>query len=120
MKTRTIQLAVARRLKLVPTVREMLPADPVHEELMKPVLASILRLYPLPRGYILKAGELYVDEKSRLSPLVTEEISKLGKIINCYTDVTRPLISYPFPWYARLRCIHCNFCFTINQIKTQD
>ena len=37
-----------RRLELLPAVREMLPADPVREELPKPVLASILRLYPLP------------------------------------------------------------------------
>ena len=85
--------AGGRRLELLPTVREMLPADPVREELTKPVLASILRLYPLPSGYILKAGELSVDEKSRLSPLVAEEISKLGKIINRYTDVARPLIA---------------------------
>ena len=69
----------------------MLPADPVREELTKPVLASILRSYPLPSGYIPKTGELSVDEKSRLSPLVAEEISKLGKIVNRITDVARPL-----------------------------
>ena len=71
--------AGGRRLELLPTVREILPADPVREELTKPVLASFLRMHPLPSGYILKAGELSVVEKSRLSPLVAEEISKLGK-----------------------------------------
>ena len=72
--------AGGRRLEILPTVREMLPADTVREELTKPALASSLRLYPVPSGYILKAGELSVDEKSRLSPLVAEEILKLGKI----------------------------------------
>ena len=85
--------AGGRRLHLLPAVRESLPSDPVREELTKPTLASILRLYPLPKDYILKAGELSVDEKARLPALVAEEITKLGKIINRYTDVARPLLS---------------------------
>ena len=52
-----------------------------------------MRSYPLPNGYILKAGELSVNEKAKLAPLVAEEITKLGKIINRYSDVARPLIS---------------------------
>ena len=38
------------------------------------------------------AGELSADEKARLPALVAEEASKLGKIINRYTDVARPLL----------------------------
>jgi hypothetical protein len=84
--------AGGRRIELLPAVLNLLPLDPVREELTKPSLASILRSYPLPSGYILKAGELSVDEKARLPALVAEEITKLGKIINRYTDVARPLL----------------------------
>ena len=84
--------AGGRRIELLPAVLNLLPLDPVREELTKTSLASILRSYPLPSGYILKAGELSVDEKARLPALVAEEISKLGKIINRYTDVARPLL----------------------------
>ena len=84
--------AGGRRLPLLPAVLNLLPLDPVREELTKTTLASILRMYPLPSGYTLKAGELSVDEKARLPALVAEEISKLGKIINRYTDVARPLL----------------------------
>ena len=73
--------AGGRRLLLLPEVIELLPTDPVREELTKQKLASILREYPLPKYYILKAGELSVDEKAKLPSLVAEEISKLGKII---------------------------------------
>ena len=85
--------AGGRRLTLLPSTLQALPADPVRAELTKTNLASILREYPLPNGYILKAGELSVNEKAKLAPLVAEEITKLGKIINRYTDVARPLIS---------------------------
>ena len=84
--------AGGRRVELLPAVFNLLPVDPVREELTKTTLASILRQYPLPSGYTLKAGELSVDEKARLPALVAEEISKLGKIINRYTDVARPLL----------------------------
>ena len=85
--------AGGRRLNLLPSTLQALPEDPVRAELTKPSLASILRGYPLPNGYILKAGELSVNEKAKLAPLVAEEITKLGKIINRYSDVARPLIS---------------------------
>ena len=49
-------------------------------------------MHQLPSGYTLKAGELSVDEKARLPALVAKEISKLGKIIDRYTDVARPLL----------------------------
>ena len=52
-----------------------------------------MRLYPLSKDYILKAGELSVDEKAKLLSLVAEEISKLGKIINRFSDVARPLLA---------------------------
>lgn len=85
--------AGGRRLLLLPEVIELLPKDPVREELTKQALASILREYPLPRDYILKAGELSVDEKAKLPSLVAEEITKLGKIINRFSDVARPLLA---------------------------
>jgi len=85
--------AGGRRLNLLPSTLQALPEDPVRAELTKTSLASILRGYPLPNGYILKAGELSVNEKAKLAPLVAEEITKLGKIINRYSDVARPLIS---------------------------
>lgn len=85
--------AGGRRLLLLPEVIELLPKDPVREELTKQTLASILREYPLPRDYILKAGELSVDEKAKLPSLVAEEITKLGKIINRFSDVARPLLA---------------------------
>ena len=85
--------AGGRRLLLLPEVIELLPTDPVREELTKQKLASILREYPLPKDYILKAGELSVDEKAKLPSLVAEEISKLGKIINRFSDVARPLLA---------------------------
>ena len=100
----------------------------------KPVLASFfLRSYPLPSAYILKAGELSVDEKSRLSSLVAEEISKLGKIINRYTDVARTLfallnvlqgdpesgedpVSIDMVRGVVLHSLHCgDFCFTMSR-----
>ena len=85
--------AGGRRLVLTSDILERLPDDPVRAELRKPELASILRAYPLPKDYLLKAGELSADEKSKLSPLVLEEITRLGKTINKYFDVARPLLS---------------------------
>ena len=85
--------AGGRRLALLPSVRLWLPEDPVRMELAKASLASILRQYPLPRDYSLKAGELSLFEKAKLQPTVAEEISKLGKIINRYADVARPLLA---------------------------
>ena len=47
--------AGGRRLNLLPSTLQALPEDPVRAELTKTSLASILRGYPLPNGYILKA-----------------------------------------------------------------
>ena len=85
--------AGGRRLALPQAVLDLLPKDPVREELPRPQLAAILRQYPLPRDYSLKAGELSATEKAKLQPSVADEIARLGKIINRFSDVARPLLS---------------------------
>ena len=82
----------SRKLVLSEQLWEDLPEDSVRAEISKSLLRDMLRRYPLPADYPLKAGEPSAADKTRLSAAAKEQIDALARIITRSADAVRPLL----------------------------
>ena len=82
-----------RRLWVSEQLWDELSPDAVRAELTKSQLRVILRQYPLPADYSLKAGEMSAADRSRASTSVKDLMDSLAKTVIRSTDPVRPLLN---------------------------
>lgn len=82
----------ARHLWISDQLWDELPPDAVRAELSKSQLRNILRVYPLPADYSLKAGEASASDRARLTGSVRDQMDSLAKTVGRMTDPIRPLL----------------------------
>jgi len=84
--------AGGNRIKLPASLLERLPKDPVRAELEKHELTALLRDYPPALDYYTKGGILSTEEKAKLDPKTLEEHNRLGKYVQKFSEIARPLL----------------------------
>jgi hypothetical protein len=82
----------ARHLWISDQLWDELPPDAVRAELSKSQLRHILRVYPLPADYSLKAGEASASDRARLTGSARDQMDSLAKTVGRMTDPVRPLL----------------------------